>query len=96
MNFPALLHFSKQRGVFLAAGHQQQAGGFPVESADQGEKLARVFFAKPVDQGEGAVWAGGMNKPPGWFVDHEEPGVGSDDGGRGIHVVMGSIPVDRW
>ena len=96
MNSPALLHFSKQGGVFLSPRNQEKTGGFAIQPADKGKKFPGMLFPEPVDQREGAVRPGGANEPSSRFVHDEETGIGADDGGRGIHVVMGSIPVDRW
>ena len=85
MDFPPLLHFAQKGGVLFPPGHEKEARGFSIEAADQGEEFAGVLFAEPVDQGEGAVWAGGMDQPTGRLIDHEEPGIGADDGGMGNH-----------
>ena len=83
MNFSALLHFTKERGVLFAPCHQEKAAGFSVESADEGKEFIGVLVAKPVDEGEGAVGSGGMNKPASRFIDDQERGVFQHD--RGIH-----------
>ena len=44
-----------------------------------------MLFAEPIDQGNGPIGPGGMDQPTGRFIDHEEPGIGSDDGGMGNH-----------
>ena len=83
MNFPALLHFTEKGGVLFAPCHQEEAARFAVESADEGEKLIGILVAEPVDQGKGAVGAGGVNKPTGRFIHDEKRGVFQND--RRIH-----------
>ena len=83
MNFPSLLHFSKKRGVLFAPCHQEKAGRFAVESADEGKKFIGILVAQPVDQRESAVGAGGVNEPTGWFIDDQKRDVFQDN--RGIH-----------
>ena len=85
MNFSALLHFAQKGGVLFPPGHEKEARGFSIEAADQGEEFAGVLFAEPIDQGKGPIGPGGMDQPTGRFIDHEEPGIGSDDGGMGNH-----------
>ena len=80
MDFPTLLHFSEEGGVFLAATDQEKAAGFTIESADEGERLIGVLVAQPVDQGESSVGSGGVNEPTGWFIHDEERGVLENDG----------------
>ena len=75
MNLPALLHFAEQGGVLFATGHKEEAASLAVESADEGEELLWVLVAEPVDQGESAVGAGGVNKPAGRFIDDQKRGV---------------------
>ena len=82
MNFPALLHFSQKRSVLPPSRNQQEAGGFPVEPADEGEKLPGKLFPEPVDQREGSVRSRGMDQPASRFIDDQEPDVRVDDGGR--------------
>ena len=86
MNFSALLHFSKERGVLFAPCHQEKAARFAVESADERKEFIGVLVAKPVDEGESAVGSGGMNKPASRFIDDQKRGVFQDNGGLGIHV----------
>ena len=86
MNFSALLHFTKEGGVLFAPCHQEKAAGFSVESADEGKEFIGVLVAKPVDEGEGAVGSGGMNKPASRFIDDQKRRVFQDNGGLGIHV----------
>lgn len=81
MNFPALLHFAEEGGVFLATGNQQKARGFAIEPADEGEKLLWVVVAEPVDESEGAVRSGGVDQPTGRFIDDQEARMVEDDGG---------------
>ena len=83
--FPTLLHFTEEGGVLFATCHQEKAGRFAVESADEGKKFIGVLVAEPVDQGESAVWAGGVNQPTGRFIHDEERGVFEDNGGLGNH-----------
>ena len=40
MDFPALLHFAQKGGVFFSPCHEEESGGFPVESANQGHLLS--------------------------------------------------------
>jgi len=89
MNFSALLHFSEERGVLFAPCHQEKAAGFAVESADERKEFIGIVVAKPVDQSEGAVGAGGMNKPASRFIDDQERGVLEDNGGLGVHEGKG-------
>ena len=35
-NFPALLHLAQQRGVLLAASHEEKAGGLAIKAAHEG------------------------------------------------------------
>ena len=70
--------------MLFSPGHEKEARGFSVKSADQGEKFARVLFAEPVDQGESSIRPGGMDQPTGRLVDNEETGIGAEDGG-GVH-----------
>ena len=83
MNFPSVLHFAKEGGVFFAPGDKKEATGFAVESTDEGEKLIGILVAQPVDQRESAVGAGGVNEPTGWFIDDQKRDVFQDN--RGIH-----------
>ena len=83
MNFPSLLHFAKEGGVFFSPCHQEEAARFAVESADEGEKLIGILVAEPVDQRESAVGAGGVNQPAGRFIDDQKRDVFQHD--RGIH-----------
>jgi len=80
MNFPALLHFAKEGGVLFATGHKKEAASFAVESADEGEELLWVLVAEPVDQGESAVGAGGVNKPTCRFIHDQERRMVEEDG----------------
>ena len=82
MNFPSLLHFSKKRGVLFAPCHQEKAGRFAVESADEGKKFIGILVAKPVDQGESAIGSGGVNQPASRFIDDEEMVVFLNNRGR--------------
>ena len=81
MNFPPLLHFAEEGGVFLATGNEQKAGGFAVEPADEGEKFLGVVVAEPVDEGEGAIGPGRVNQPTGGLIHDQERGMIEDDGG---------------
>ena len=72
MNFASLLHFAKEGGVFFAPGDEEEAAGFPVEPADDGDKFIRVLVAEPVDQGKSAIGSGGVNEPAGRFIHDEE------------------------
>ena len=83
MNFPSLLHFSKKRGVLFAPCHQEKAGRFAVESADEGKEFIGILVAQPVDQGESAIGSGGVDEPTGRFIDDQKSGVFQDP--RGIH-----------
>ena len=85
LNFTALLHFSEERGVLFATCHQKKSAGFAVESAHKRKELIWVLVAEPVDEGEGAVRAGGVDEPSGGFVDDQKRGVLKDNGGLGIH-----------
>ena len=85
MNFPSLLHFAEEGGVFFSTTDKKKATGFAVESADEGEKLIVILVAEPVDQGEGSIRTGGVNEPAGRFIDDEERGVFEDNGGLGNH-----------
>ena len=82
MNFPSLLHFAKEGGVFFSTTDKKKATGFTIESADEGKKFIGVLVAEPVDQGESAVWAGGVNEPAGRFIDDEEMVVFLNNRGR--------------
>ena len=75
MNFPTLLHFTKERGVVFATCHQEESTGFAVESAHERKKLIWVLVAEPVDEGESAIGTGGVNKPASRFVDDQKRGV---------------------
>ena len=86
MNFPTLLHFAEEGGVRFSTCHQKESAGFAVESADERKEFIGIVVAKPVDQSEGAVGAGGMNKPASRFIDDQKRGVFKDNGGLGIHV----------
>ena len=83
MNFPTLLHFSKVGGVLFAPCHQEKAGRFAVESADERKEFIGILVAKPVDQGESAIGSGGVDEPTGRFIDDQKSGVFQDN--RGIH-----------
>ena len=83
MNFPTLLHFAKEGGVILASCHQEKAGRFAVESADERKEFIGILVAKPVDQGESAIGSGGVDEPTGRFIDDQKSGVFQDN--RGIH-----------
>ena len=83
LNFSALLHLAKQRGVLLAASDQKKAGGFAVEAADERKEFAGELFPEPINQGEGAIGAGGVDEPSGRLIDDQEPGIGAEDGGLG-------------
>lgn len=83
MNFPALLHFTKQGGVFFAPCHQKKAGRLAVESADEGKEFIGILFAKPIDEGESSIGSGGVDEPASRFIDDQERGVFQHD--RGIH-----------
>jgi hypothetical protein len=83
MNFPSLLHFAKEGGVFFSTTDKKKATGFAIESADEGKKFIGVLVAEPVDQGESAVGAGGVNQPAGRFIDDQKRGVFQND--RRIH-----------
>lgn len=82
MNFASLLHFAKEGGVFFAPGDEEEAAGFPVEPADEGEKFIRVLVAEPVDQGKSAIGSGGVNEPAGRFIHDEEMVVLLNNCGR--------------
>ena len=45
INFPALLHFSKEGGVLFAPCNKQEAACFAVESADEGKEFLLVVVA---------------------------------------------------
>ena len=75
MNFPTLLHFAEEGGVLFSTCHQKKAGCLAVESADERKEFIGIMVAKPVDQSEGAVGAGGMNKPASRFIDDQKRGV---------------------
>ena len=75
LNFTALLHFSEERGVLFATCHQKKSTGFAVESAHKRKEFIWVLVAKPVDEGEGAVRAGGVDEPSGRFIDDQKRGV---------------------
>ena len=79
MNFPTLLHFTKERGVVFATCHQEESTGFAVESAHERKKLIWVLVAKPVDKGESAIGSGGMDEPTGRFIDNQKRGVFQND-----------------
>lgn len=81
MNFPALLHFAKEGGVFLPPSHEQEAAGFAVEPTDEGKKFLGIVVAKPVDEGEGAIGPGRVNQPTGGLIHDQERGMIEDDGG---------------
>ena len=83
MNFPSLLHFAEDGGVFFSTTDKKKATGFTIESADEGKKFIGVLVAEPVDQRESAVGAGGVNEPTGWFIDDQKRDVFQDN--RGIH-----------
>jgi hypothetical protein len=86
MDFPALLHLTEEGRVFFAPGHKEEAASLTVEPTDEGEKFLGIVVPQPVDQGESAVGAGGVNKPAGRFVHHEEGRMVEEDGGfHGIH-----------
>ena len=87
MNFPSLLHFAEEGGVFFSTTDKKKATGFTIESADEGKKFIGVLVAEPVDQGEGSIRTGGVNEPSGRFIDDQKRGVFEDNGGLGIHVV---------
>ena len=86
MNFPTLLHFAEEGGVLFSTCHQEKAGCLAVESTHEGKEFIGIMVAKPVDQSEGAVGAGGMNKPASRFIDDQKRVVFKDNGGLGIHV----------
>ena len=75
MNFPTLLHFAKEGGVLFAPCHQEESTGFTVESADERKEFIGILVAKPVDEGESAIGAGGVDEPTGRFIDDQERGV---------------------
>ena len=83
MNFPSLLHFAEDGGVFFSTTDKKKATGFTIESADEGKKFIGVLVAEPVDQRESAVGAGGVNQPAGRFIDDQKRDVFQHD--RGIH-----------
>ena len=83
MDFSALLHFSKERGVVFATCHQEESTGFAVEPAHERKKFIGILVAKPVDEGESAIGSGGVDEPTGWFVDDQKRGVFQND--RRIH-----------
>ena len=83
MNFPSLLHFAEEGGVLFAPCHQEKAGRFAVESADEGKKFIGILVVKPVDQGESAIGSGGVDEPARRFIDDQERGVFQDN--RRIH-----------
>ena len=86
INFPALLHFSKEGGVLFAPCNKQEAACFAVESADEGKEFIGILVAKPVDERESSIGTGGVNEPSGRFIDDQKRGVFEDNGGLGIHV----------
>ena len=83
MNFSALLHFAKERGILFATCHKKKAARFAVESADERKEFIGILVAKPVDEGESAIGAGGVNKPPSRFIDDQKRGMFQND--RRIH-----------
>ena len=90
MDFSALLHFSKERGVLFATCHQEESTGFAVEPAHERKKFIGILVAKPVDERESSIGTGGVNEPSGRFIDDQERGVFQND--RRIHQ---SILVQR-
>ena len=86
LNFSALLHFTKERGVLFAPCHQEKAGRFAVESADEGKEFIGILVAQPVDQGESSIGSGGVNEPSSRFINDQKSGVFEDNRGLGIHV----------
>ena len=85
MNFPSLLHFAEDGGVFFSTTDKKKATGFTIESAHERKEFIGVLVAEPVDEGKGAIGSGGVNEPTGRFIDDEERGVFEDNGGLGIH-----------
>jgi len=75
LNFSALLHFSKERGVLFAPSRQQKATGFAVEPADERKEFIGILVAKPVDERESAIGSSGVNEPASRFVDNQKRGV---------------------
>jgi hypothetical protein len=70
-----LLHFSEEGGVVFATCHQEESTGFAVESAHERKKFIGILVAEPVDEGKGAIGAGGVDEPTGRFVDDEKGGM---------------------
>jgi len=83
MNFPTLLHFSKEGGVLFPPCHQEESTGFTVEPADERKKFIGILVAEPVDEGESTIGSGGVDEPTIWFVDDQKRGVFQND--RRIH-----------
>ena len=75
MNFPTLLHFSKEGGVFFTPCHQEKAAGFAVEPAHERKEFIGILVAKPVDERESAIGSSGVNEPASRFVDNQKRGV---------------------
>ena len=71
MDFAALLHFTKYRGVFFATTDEKKATGFAVEAANKTEKLVWIHLAKIINEGDGAIGSGGMNQQTGRFIDDQ-------------------------
>ena len=71
MDFAALLHFTKYRGVFFATTDEKKATGFAVEAANKTEKLVWIHLAKIINEGDGAIGSSGMNQETGRFVDDQ-------------------------
>ena len=71
MDFAALLHFAKYRGVFFAPTDEKKATGFAVETANETEKLVGIHLAKVINEGDGAIGSGGMTQEAGRFIDDQ-------------------------
>ena len=82
MNFPALLHFTKQGGVFFAPCHQEKARRLAVESTDEGKEFIGILVAKPVDERESSIGSGGVYEPTGRFIDDQGMAVLLNNSGR--------------
>ena len=79
MDFSALLHFSKERGVVFATCHQEESTGFAVEPAHERKKFIGILVAEPVDERESSIGTGGVNEPSGRFIDDQKGGVFKDN-----------------
>ena len=85
LDFPTLLHFAKEGGVFFSTTDKKKATGFTIKSADEGKEFIGILVAEPVDERESSIGTGGVNEPSGRFIDDQKRGVFEDNGGLGIH-----------